>query len=222
MPVPFPRPESHLADDWTFLVLLFSLILLAWVQVSEPGQFRKLALNAFNIRLMRQDMREEVQHKRSRAAFMIHAVLSAGLLVYFALISFADDRLPIKGPLLFALVSAAIAVAGLLRNLQITLTMHLVDGDYSLSEYRHSTFLLWRLCGLLMLPILMLAAYLDLEKASFAIACGLGLIACLFLYRWARGVIHALRAGVPPSYIFFYICTLEILPLLAGAKAIGW
>jgi hypothetical protein len=221
MLTPFPRPDGNLAEDWTFVVFLICLSLLAWQQISEPGQLRRHLHNAFNIRLMRQEMREESQRRRTRFVYQLNFLLLSGLILYFAITGFTDARFPVGGILLYLLLVGTIALLYAVRYIQINAVMTLLNGDFTLSEYRYSLFLLIRIGGNLLLPITLLAAYLSFETSGILVITGLSVLLLLLVYRWFRGLINALRVGLSAYYIFFYICTLEILPLLLGAKALG-
>jgi len=220
--VPFPRPDTFLADDWTFLVFLLCLILVAWSRNSDPGNISRLWHNAFNIRLMRQDMREETQHRRSKLAHFINFCLILGLLVYYTGSEKIAQHYPhLHGVLLYSILVLGIAVLYQFKGLVIQYITHLASNDFTLSEYRYSLFLLNRIAGLILIPSALLASYSDPDHARWYVLSGFGLFGIVLLYRWFRGVQNAFRSNIPSFYIFFYICTLEFLPLAAAAKAIS-
>jgi hypothetical protein len=70
-----------------------------------------------------------------------------------------------------------------------------------------------------MLHIKIILAYSPKIWISPFIGAALGLYAIMIFYRMLRGFVNAAGSGVPVFYIFFYICTLEILPLAVGMKA---
>ncbi|HMC96707.1 MAG TPA: DUF4271 domain-containing protein, partial [Flavobacteriales bacterium] len=57
------------------------------------------------------------------------------------------------------------------------------------------------------------------EWRSGALVIGAVAVGLLLLYRWVRGAWIGVGEGVPLRYIFLYLCTAEILPVLLVLKA---
>jgi hypothetical protein len=218
---PIPRQELLLAEDWMFFVFLLCILLITWSRLSEPGQLRRMLNSAFNIRLMRQEMREETQHRYTRIIYLIVFSFMAGMCIYSAIRVIAPNLSPGINPALFYLaLSAAVGVVYIGKSLVVRLISHIAAGDFSLSEYLYSLLHLNQVSGILLLPMMLVVAYSN-QKTASAVLAGAGvMLGLMLLYRWFRGVTNALSSGVPLFYIFFYLCTLEILPLLVIAKAI--
>jgi hypothetical protein len=218
---PIPRQELLLAEDWMFFVFLLCILLITWSRFSEPGQLRRMLNSAFNIRLMRQEMREETQHRYTRIIYLIVFSFMAGMCIYATVRLAAPSLAPDIDPALFYLVlSASVGLIYLGKSLVVRLISHVAAGDFSLSEYLYSLLHLNQVAGILLLPMMLVVAYSDQKTASVVLTSAAGMLGLTLLYRWFRGVISALGNGVPMFYIFFYLCTLEILPLLVIAKAI--
>jgi len=74
--------------------------------------------------------------------------------------------------------------------------------------------------GLFLFPITLFLAYSPLQMAEPFVFTALLLFLAMITYRMIRGLFNAASSGVPVFYIFFYICTLEILPLVVCLKAL--
>ncbi|MFN8699315.1 MAG: DUF4271 domain-containing protein [Flavobacteriales bacterium] len=218
---PIPRQELLLAEDWMFFVFLICILLITWSRLSEPGQLRRMVNSAFNIRLMRQEMREETQHRITRIIYLTVFSLMSGMCIYAAVRITAPNMTLVIHPVLFFLgLSASVGLIYLGKSFVVRLVSHVAAGDFSLSEYLYSLLHLNQVSGILLLPVMLVVVYSSQKTASAALTGAAAILGLMLLYRWSRGVTSALSNGVPLFYIFFYLCTLEILPLLVIAKAI--
>jgi hypothetical protein len=215
---PILRPEIRLAQDWMFPLFLFSLVAIAFVRFSFPYKLPRLVYSMFNIRIFRQMMREEL--RLSRENILMNAVffLHAALFLYFVAVSFFTKELPFTGVGLYALLFVSVAATYGLKTLSIGAVRFIADGDFTLDEYRYATFVSNRFIVLFLIPLNALIAYCDLTRSLYFIIAVAVLIAATFSYRLIRSSVTALSTGVSLFYIFFYICTLEMVPLLVGYK----
>jgi hypothetical protein len=219
--LPELRRQLYFAEDWTFLVFFLCVLLIAWARFREPGQIRRIASGVFNVRLMRQQMREESQH---RGAVVVYHLIYSSMLALLIQQAFREELSDtgdfVHHGLVFLVLMAAVLLSTLLLMQLTTVVSALAAGDFTLSEYRYSFSLINQFSGILVLPFILTASYFNGGVAEFALAGAAVMVSLLFLYRWGRGILHALRAGVPVFYIFFYICTLEFLPLCVAAKVL--
>jgi hypothetical protein len=177
--------------------------------------------SAFNIRLMRQEMREETQHRITRIIYLTVFSLMSGMCIYAAVRITAPNMTLVIHPVLFFLgLSASVGLIYLGKSFVVRLVSHVAAGDFSLSEYLYSLLHLNQVSGILLLPVMLVVVYSSQKTASAALTGAAAILGLMLLYRWSRGVTSALSNGVPLFYIFFYLCTFEILPLLVIAKAI--
>lgn len=222
LPEATPRPDLLLAEDWTFIVFLSCFSLMAWSRLYEPGQLRRMMNSAFNIRLMRQEMREEAQHRVTRLVYFSIFCMMGGMVLYYG-IALSGVHLPPDAPglVVYIILTGSLALLYLGKAIMIRLVSLIAGGDFSLSEYLYSMNHLNQVAGLALIPFMLLTCYYTPDLARWTFAGAIVIFGALLVYRWLRGTIHALRAGVPSFYIFFYLCTLEILPLAVAAKAIA-
>jgi hypothetical protein len=89
-----------------------------------------------------------------------------------------------------------------------------------MAEYQYRTFATNRLLAILLYPLIILAALSSIQHAYIYIGGTAIVIGLLISWRILKGAWVALTNNVPLFYIFFYICTLEILPVLIGVKLI--
>jgi hypothetical protein len=85
------------------------------------------------------------------------------------------------------------------------------------SDYVLNLYLFGQVTGICLLPVIIFITYFDNSKSIIFI--GALVIILLCLYRLFKGFVIAFsKSKVSVYYIFLYLCTLEILPLVLLLK----
>ncbi len=114
---------------------------------------------------------------------------------------------------------AGLVAAGyLLKFFFLLLFRFLVGTDAGTHEYIFTMFLINKALGMILLPLVVLAAYIQGQAVDLLLWAGIAIFFLLFLYRLWRGGSIGVSYNVAPFYLFLYLCTLEILPLVVIAK----
>jgi hypothetical protein len=215
---PILRPPIHFFEDWMVVVLLVLLSLMAYFNVVYPTKMKNV-LKAFRSDIaMRQFMREETNIPRPYLFLTFqHAVLMGLLWVLFYQAFIYSTALPWWVSLVSAL--SVLLIYGL-KWISFQLVKWFSEGDFTLTEYQYRTFATNRLLAILLYPLIILAALSSIQHAYIYIGGTAIVIGLLISWRILKGAWVALTNNVPLFYIFFYICTLEILPVLIGVKLI--
>jgi len=217
MPEATLREAVNLSEDWMILVFLFTLVSLAYTRRVHPARIFRLWNSMWNIRTMRQTIREEPNTPRANLLFNSVFYLQAGLVAYAGIKCFRpDDRL--SGVLPYLSLVGILFGIYLGKRILLRALAVLSAGDYSLSEYEYSVFLTNRMLGLLLFPLALSIAYFPSQQAASIIIVSAAIILLAISYRLIRSLLTAVESGVTPFYILFYICTLEILPSALGIK----
>jgi hypothetical protein len=215
---PTLRPPIHFFEDWMVIVLLVLLSLMAYFNVVYPTKMKNV-FKAFRSDIaMRQFMREETNIPRPYLFLTFqHAVLLGLLWVLFYQAFIYSTALPWWVSLVSAL--SVLLIYGL-KWISFQLVKWFSEGDFTLTEYQYRTFATNRLLAILLYPLIILAALSSIQHAYIYIGGTSIVIGLLISWRILKGAWVAFTNNVPLFYIFFYICTLEILPVLIGVKLI--
>ena len=215
---PTLRPPIHFFEDWMVIVLLVLLSLMAYFNVVYPTKMKNVFKAFRSDTAMRQFMREETNIPRPYLFLTFqHAVLMGLLWVLFYQAFIYSTALPWWVSLVSAL--SVLLIYGL-KWFSFQLVKWFSEGDYTLAEYQYRTFSTNRLLAILLYPLIILAALSSIQHAYIYIGGTAIVIGLLISWRILKGAWVALTNNVPLFYIFFYICTLEILPVLIGVKLI--
>ena len=88
-------------------------------------------------------------------------------------------------------------------------------------QYAFNVYLLNNILGLLLIPLVAIAYYSGGPADTWAIYAGIALFIVFFVLRFLKSLsIEDVIAPVNLMYLFLYLCTLEILPLLVAIKVV--
>ena len=219
MPEATLREAVNLSEDWMVLVFLFTLVSLAYTRRVHPARIFRLWNSMWNIRTMRQTIREEPNTPRANLLFNSVFYLQAGLVAYAGIKCFRPDE-RLSGVLPYLSLVGILFGIYLGKRILLRALAVLSAGDYSLSEYEYSVFLTNRMLGLLLFPLALSIAYFPSQQAASIIIVSAAIILLAISYRLIRSLLTAVESGVTPFYILFYICTLEILPTAIGIRMV--
>jgi hypothetical protein len=227
------KPTPNLFEVWMIGVLVLVLIILAWIRVSSPESFSQLGKGLFNVRLLRQLIREE-----GTIASLVSRLLSwcffliLGLTAYMGITVSGVSAFGLFGVSLYAVLVGGLLTIYLLKIAGLLIFRFLVGGDYGLNEMIFNLVAHNNIVGLLVFPIVIIAAVVPTElynettgvtqSIAPALLLGLATIVIIVAYvsRLIRGLINSVQQRLPSIYIILYLCTLEFLPLALLVKAL--
>lgn len=216
-----PRTPVNLSEDWMILIFLFALVSLAYTRALYPARLERLWKSTWNVRALHQTIREEPNTPRASLLFNISFYLTFSLILFLVIKYYGHEPLGYSGLGFYLLILGAVVTVYLLKTIGIHVVQILADGDFGLMEYKYNVFLINRMIGLMLVPFALYIAYAPTTSVRPALWAALGVCVVMIVYRIMRGLVNALSMGVPPFYIFFYICTLEILPFAVCCKALS-
>lgn len=212
-----PKPVIHYTHyDYLIAgVLCFSYILFVWLYISNRKRLNQIIRGLFIARYANQFAREGGAVGNRLVIFMsVLFVLTCTLFfyqtgTYFGFIN-AQNSFS-----LFFITTLVIVAIYVVKILVLKFAGFLFETQKEVWEYTVGVFLFCNTVGLFMLPIVICLAFLKQVNPSVFIYSGFILITVLFLTRLIRGVIIGLNSPrVSKFYLFLYLCTLEIVPLV--------
>ena len=215
-----PIPLIPFQPEWIFWTYLGMFIILAWVQILFFQRFQVLIQANFSSRSLHQLIREgNLFNERISIALSVIYVMSIAMVIFQVLkLLFHQSDFIIPDFQFFMLLCLAVvgfwAVKLLIMNfLSIIFMTESTNNEYKLNILTTISFL-----GFLLLPMLVITVYL---KSSWLIYTCLGIIILASLFRIVKGFIIGISlTKFSYFFLFVYLCTLEILPLLVAAKLI--
>jgi len=205
--------------NWLYLGL-FALIALCyiWLQFFNKKYIQLFYKSVFNYRLGNKLFRESNAQVRN-IMFILNIIffISIGMFTAYGLEKYATDLYP--GILLAFLSSVGIVLAMVIGKTVVLYVIGFIfNAQKSVSEYVFNNYLVNKALGIILLPINVLLAFLQIEIKTGIFISGAALIFITFIIKYIKGSQGIKNSGFHFFHIFLYFCTLEILPLAIGIR----
>lgn len=208
--------------DWLIGIFLLIFILLAWIRVYHIKRLNQL-FQAFLYRLHAHNVVRASESLITRISLALNGIFVLSLSVFiYQLMLYNQVNLSVSSQVSpFVIILAVVFILYPLKALLVKMLGWVFKSPEMVAEYTFNIFLLNKMLGLALIPITLLLAYLSFGQ-MILINMGITLIALSFLYRLYRGYyIGRVSSRLSQFYIFLYLCTLEILPLVVTARYIS-
>ncbi|MEZ5199212.1 MAG: DUF4271 domain-containing protein [Bacteroidales bacterium] len=207
-------------SDWITIHLFICLGLIAWVQIFYRSRLKQIIKAFTGTRSLYQLYREgNIFRERISIPLFMTFLISYSLFIYILIIKFSvSDLVGLSGLKLFSEIMVIFLVSWFLKNLVISFIGTVFKNYLILTEFLLINFVFNILGGLILIPIIILAIYLDsVEWVYGAVIIWL----LVFLYRIIRELFTRLTyRNFSLFYRILYLCTFEIIPLLVITKLI--
>ncbi len=116
--------------------------------------------------------------------------------------------------LLIPLIMFLFLVFGLVKRMLYWFVAFVFECEQETKDYIFYSSLHSKVFGLLILPVILVIPYIEVESLNLLFNIGIGLFILLYLVQLFRGLTIILRNLASLFYMFLYLCALEILPLI--------
>ncbi|MES2627754.1 MAG: DUF4271 domain-containing protein [Bacteroidota bacterium] len=214
-----PREVYNLATAWHFFLLIALIILVAWVRIYYQKKyltiFRKAVWAKYKPAINKDDrIGPDLYNLCLNAVF----ILSFGFMLFQADRYYHLNAINLNGPLLLIFYCIAVLVVYSVKMLVNNFNGFVFDVEILMREYTDYIYLNLKTLGLIVLPLNILITYADHEYTYIFFGIFYVLYGVFWLLRIITGMLYGISANISLSYLFLYLCTLEILPVLLLLK----
>jgi len=217
-----PRPLARNSEPLPLMVLLLALTLMAIVNQYFRKRF-DLFTKAFFIQRFAGQIAREENSLNQRLSILLSSVfmLSASLFAYLINRKFNLVPTQLNGFLQFGAILVGLLSFFVLKMMLNQLVGFIFQVEREVREYLFHYLLLNQFLGIWLLLLCALLAYAATLPARPLVWIGAGAFVLIFSYRLVRGLrVVSSNKAISGVYLFFYFCTLEILPLLWAFKLV--
>jgi Domain of unknown function (DUF4271) len=216
-----PGVKKDVAEgDIVFYILIFLIFFLGLVRTSFPRYFDSIFTLSFQATFRQAQTREQMG-QNFFPAFMLNVlfVLCGGLFITLFARFNSWSQLPLWQ--LFVYSTAILLFTYLIKYIVISFTGWVFNAKDAAGEYRFVVFLINKLLGVLMIPLLFLIAYADNNIKNIAAT----IVICLIIFSLAVRYLVSLarirrNLSITVFHFFIYLCAVEIMPLLVIYKVL--
>jgi hypothetical protein len=216
-PVPFTKYQP----DWILGLLLLCFIILAWTQVYYRKRLRQILMAPFSKRFLNQLVRDGdlISERLSLAMGFIYLI---AISLFFFLVNqiflVKSNWNYLNGFPLFILFTLLVLVFWVLKIGLIRFLAFIFRTRNTSKEYILNILIFNILTGIFFLPFLVFAVYLKSDTALWICAV---IFILFFIFRLIRGFLIGISiTKFSYLFLFVYLCSLEILPLIVLLKVV--
>jgi len=216
---PTVRIANQLSEDWMLLIFVFALGVIAWVN-RDNTVLRAILRSVFSRRFFKQEERRE-GHGWKNFGMLVCFFLMGGLVLTLLSKRYFADVFTLL-PFYQFLISVGIVVAlfGVKWIMTWLVAFVTAGASTALEDYNKYLALTSRFAVLALTVPLLLAAYSNGNISDFALNLSGALLVVVPFLSTLQAMFSAMQMGVPFFYIFFYLCTFEVLPWAVLSKLI--
>ncbi len=214
------QPVTHAQQDWFTIVVFIAIALFASVRHAFGNYLANLFQSLLNYSTASRMYRERnVSLSQGEIRLEIFSYFVFGLFFYQAAYHF-NLNLPFNGFLKYVFSLVLVTSFLLIKKFIYLITGFIIENSQETGEFIYNINNHIRVMGILALPIVALIAWAPVSTPYPLFITGLIIMLFLYLILLWRGMIIFLKKQFSIFYLFLYLCTLEILPLLLVLKLI--
>lgn len=215
-----PLSINRQATDWITIIFLLCLFIFAWIQTSYSkrlNQIFRAAAQPHHVNQLERDgnlVKERIALGLGLNYYLMSSIFIFQILNQLGVIPAGFGNLTITG-----IIFAGLFIYQSFKSLVVRGSGVIFNTTESARQYQLITLIFNYIIGLILFPVVVVAFYWN--NTAFLIA-GFIVISFLISYRIVRGFLVGLEnKSYNLFYLFLYLCTLEILPLLLIYRAIS-
>jgi len=222
---PLQRKTDHLlfnksvADtDWMVGVVIFVGLLFAWIRMiygKYIGMLMQSAVNFFTARRVY----EEANMVRGRVFLLLNIIFFINIGVFAqqcaGLFDFKLDNT--SGFVQFGIFSLSFFAFYLIKTIILKILDFIFD-TRAFGAYNFNIYLYNKVYGLILLPFIAVIPFVSENLVEKLVWVGMAIFVLFYIFTLFRGLRICIKNRVSIFYLFFYLCALEILPLLTIYK----
>ncbi len=208
---------------WTFGIMLFLLIVLAITRVFY-GHFINDRFGAYTAtRYLKQLIRKELvlYHPFSLITLILFA-MATSLVFLKAAHLFKPELLGTHPDHYWVfIITGVILVWVIARAFILKAVQFVIGSDFGQTENRYRTIIFNQVAGYILIPVVAMAYFIKSPMDEWLILACLAILGLNYLYRIGQSLITAFSYSANLLYLFLYLCTLEIVPLLIMVSVVN-
>ena len=207
--------------DWMVGVIILSCVLFAWSRMIYGKYISMLMQSAFNFFTARR-VYEESNVVRIRVYLLLNILffINMGVFATQAANLFHIDIYDLSGFALFGTMVACFMAFYLIRTIILKLLDFIFDTD-KFGSYNFSIYIYNKVYGMFLLPLIAAIPFVPGSISEKLVWIGLALFALFYVLTLFRGLRICIKNKISIFYLFFYLCALEIIPLMTIYKFVS-
>ncbi|MBR5644779.1 MAG: DUF4271 domain-containing protein [Salinivirgaceae bacterium] len=210
--------KSVTDTDWMIGVVILAGLIFAWTRMiygKYIGMLMQSAVNFFTARRVY----EESNVVRGRVYLLLNILffINIGMFTNQCAHLYGFSLEDTSGFVQFCIFSLAFLAFYLAKTIVLKILDFIFD-THAFGAYSFTIHLYNKVYGLFLLPLIAVIPFVPENLAEKLVWAGLALFVLFYIFTLFRGLRICIKNRVSIFYLFFYLCALEILPLLTIYK----
>ena len=215
------KTKQRASDNFIFYILGGLIFLFGIFKTIYSRYYSTLFRVFFNSSLRQSQLTDQLmQAKLPSLVFNLIFVMSAGFYVYLLLKRLNENNAAVRWDVLGIAVLAC-TIIYFIKFISIKFIGWITGYTIEADTYIFIVFLINKIIGICLLPVLVILAFSDINIINVVIAISLVMVGVMLLFRFIRSfslLQHKLK--ISRFHFLLYIFSLEILPVLLIYKAV--
>lgn len=209
------------SDDWLLGVFLLALGLLAYLRVGYSRRLSQIIKASYDKSAAHELFREEsTLRQRSSLMLLFIFLLSFSSLIFLFVRSFASSLIAPISFFTYVQIMVLVLLAYFIKIILVRFIGFIFKQQMLAREYSFNMIILLQVSGLLILPLVILLNYSYIAEMPLLVVA-LFVLAVAYTIRLLRGFgIGWNKSNVSRLHLFYYFCTLELIPAVLLTKSI--
>jgi hypothetical protein len=211
-------PNRNMSGDWFIFLFLITVVIFVFVRQSAKKYFTLLFQSFTSYLASARMFREQNISLVQGSAFMELFYLLVLALFGYEVLRHYGISFSLPDFIIFLICFGAIFLFFRIKLLVYQLLGFISETPAETREYLFNMQNNHKVMGILLWPLVAFIPWLRVRNSEAFIMTGLFLIALIYLFNLFRGAKILIKKQYSIFYLFLYLCTLEILPLLLIIK----
>jgi len=213
------KTEQLIKPDWLIGIIIGCLVLFAWLKLFYYKFIDQTFISLWNFQLSENFLRDQsIFSRRVSMLLNLNFIVTAGLFFYLIATYFEMNPWTLTPFNIFLASTGTITLLLAARYVISHLTGTVFNYHKLFKDYLSQIMIIYKIAGIVLIPIIMAIAYLPDTLRIYLIITGLILLAAGVLFRFVKGIQLIFNKDVSIFYLILYLCTLEFLPALVLYK----
>jgi Domain of unknown function (DUF4271) len=213
-----PKDNEPSGKSWIFVVFFLQAVLIASIRYIYHTDYFTLFRSTFNLTFAQQRFRDmETIIPFSSILLNLNLYLSLSFIAYFLFAKYYSDGIHGFGQ--YGLIFMIIVFIDLIRKAVVIVLSLLLNFKKELLFLNFNTNLLLKVFGIVVMPVLFIAAFIDSSVSNYFVIVTLFLFLTVIFFKYFKAT--TIIKPFVQSYLFYiiiYICTLELAPVFFLVK----
>ncbi len=212
---------SRATNEWLLGFLILSIIILGWSKLFFNKYLNQIIQAVYNFRLANTLFRDKNTFlKRLNVLLNIIFIINVSVFITQIMSYYSFNPFGIHLIYYFLFFLLVLPLIFFIKSIVLTATGNLFLSIDIYKEYIYNIYLLNKNVGIYLLPVTLCILYINELIMPYFIMAGILIIGYFYLIRIFRSMQIIFHKGVSKFYLFLYLCTLEILPVVWLVKVI--